>query len=145
MAKTKISLVILGSVILLIIGALISYFILVFTNNIQTAKTAIEITIQDNSKVYDGTPLSAKEYKITNGTLLKGHNIDINYYGEITEAGIGESNCNLIAFFKTKSLPSILNTSSFKVNSLTFSPLRFNSLIFAILKISFLTKAIKLQ
>ena len=95
MAKTKISLVIIGSLILLVIGALISYFILVFTNNIQTAKTAIEITIKDSSKVYDGTPLYASEYEVTNGTLLKGHSIDINYYGEITDAGVGESNCFL--------------------------------------------------
>lgn len=95
MARTKLSLMIVGSIILLLLGSLITYFLLLATNQISGDSINLEVTILDNSKEYDGTELNATEYEITKGSLLKGHVIEADYYGGITNVGVGESNCNL--------------------------------------------------
>lgn len=91
MAKTKLSLLILGSLISLLLGALITYFLLLGFGQISGERQNIEITLEDSVKEYDGTELNASSYKITGGTLLKGHYIEIDYYGGITNAGSGLS------------------------------------------------------
>ena len=95
MAKTKLSLMILGSIILFMLGALITYFSLLATDQISGEAQNIEITISDNEKEYDGTELNAEDCKVTDGTLLKGHKIEATYYGGITNVGVGQSNCSV--------------------------------------------------
>ncbi len=95
MAKTKLSLMILGSIILFMLGALITYFSLLATDQISGEAQNIEITISDNEKEYDGTELNAENCVVTDGILLKGHKIEATYYGGITNVGVGQSNCSV--------------------------------------------------
>ncbi len=53
-------------------------------------KDPIDITIRSDSasKVYDGTPLTAKDIRIVSGKLEEGHTIDSYSYASLTESGI---------------------------------------------------------
>lgn len=100
MAKTKLSLMIVGSVLLLILGALISYFILLGTGQVGSTKQKIEITLVDKEKEYDGSPLYASDYEITSGKLLNGDRLEIEYINSIIDYGTGESDCNIKIYDK---------------------------------------------
>lgn len=98
MAKMKMSMILLGAIILVIISVVSTYLVLLLTHVIPNDPIKIEITIQDKEKSYDGTPLTADSYEITSGDLLNGHYIELNYIGSITNAGIAKSSAEVRAY-----------------------------------------------
>ena len=112
MEKTKLSLLILGSIILFMLGVLITYFLLLATGQVNGEANKLDITILDNEKEYDGTQLNAEEYEQEG--LLDGHSIQIEYLGGITDVGVGQSDCNVKVF--DGSGREVTNDYSIKIN-----------------------------
>lgn len=59
-------------------------------------KVELEITTKSDSKAYDGTPLVANNYEITNGMLCEGDTIVIEYSGSQTEIGMSSNGVSSI-------------------------------------------------
>ena len=92
MAKMRTSVLLIGTLILVLVTVVATYLILLLTNVIPKDPIKIEITIVDKEKTYDGTPLQADEYTINSGKLLSGHTLDLDYIGSITNSGTIKSN-----------------------------------------------------
>ena len=60
--------------------------------DLVVTKRKIEVTIEDESKIYDGEVLLPQSYNLTKGTLLKGHTLDVTLNGERVEVGLGYAN-----------------------------------------------------
>lgn len=58
---------------------------------LAVTKRKLEVTVEDEEKVYDGTPLLPQTENITKGSLLEGHVLDTVLNGEITDAGTEEA------------------------------------------------------
>ena len=91
MAKMKMSMVLVGAIILVIISVVSTYLVLLLTHVVPNDPIKVEITILDEEKSYDGTPLTASNYEITDGELIKGHRLELIYLGSITDVGIVKS------------------------------------------------------
>ncbi len=63
----------------------------------NTAAIAITVTADDNSKVYDGTPLTDSGWTLTSGTLISGDVLQVTVVGSITNVGTVD---NVITFVK---------------------------------------------
>lgn len=63
-------------------------------DNQTTDKPVIEITSENDSKTYDGTPLINQNYTYT-GTLLEGHTLVVDMYSSITAVGETENAFNV--------------------------------------------------
>ena len=98
MARMRMSMILLGALILVVISVLSTYLVLLLTHVIPNDPINVEITILDKEKTYDGTPLMADSYEITSGKLLDGHKLDITYLGSITDAGVVKSSAQARVF-----------------------------------------------
>ena len=93
MAKMRMSVLLIGATILVLITVVSTYLVLLLTNVIPSDPIKVEILISDVEKVYDGTPLVASNYTFGEGSkLLKGHNLELEYIGSLTDAGSIQSN-----------------------------------------------------
>ena len=63
---------------------------------ITVIKRAITIKTFDKSKVYDGTPLTCKEYEISQGELAENQIVDCNVSGSIVGVGTKENSVSAI-------------------------------------------------
>ncbi|MDE7395045.1 MAG: hypothetical protein K2M95_02850 [Clostridiales bacterium] len=91
MSKFKKSVLIFGALILMTAVALGTFLVLSSMDMIAADPIAVEFTVLDGKKVYDGKPLEADWYYITSGELMKGHSAVVSYSGSITEVGEAES------------------------------------------------------
>ena len=88
MAKMKMSVLLVGAALLVLITIVSTYLVLLLTNVIPSDPIKVEILINDVEKVYDGTPLKADSYTFGEGSkLLKGHTLELEYIGSLTDAG----------------------------------------------------------
>lgn len=63
-------------------AALITFVSLSATGLIETNPIEITLIVSDESKEYDGTPLTAQSYEFKNGDeLLSGHNAEVTFTG----------------------------------------------------------------
>lgn len=54
---------------------------------LTVTQRTLSISSKSDTKIYDGTPLTLHEYHIMEGSLLKGHFLDINFTGTQTQIG----------------------------------------------------------
>ena len=87
MTKRATLIYIVGAIIIGIIGVLTVYFTLIATGAIDTQSHAIVFASGDAEKMYDGKPLTCKEWTITDGELQEGHTAEVTVSGTITDAG----------------------------------------------------------
>ena len=84
------------SILALIIGvALATFIVLSLTDSLKDELIAIEFTVDDADKVYDGEPLKASTCRLTSGDLIEGHTPIISFTGEQTDVGIGFSGLDI--------------------------------------------------
>ena len=91
MTKFRKSLLIFGILVLIIGAALGTFVVLAVTDSLKAERIALEFTVDDAQKLYDGEPLTASSCKITAGQLIEGHTPVVIYKGEQTDVGIGRS------------------------------------------------------
>lgn len=60
---------------------------------LEVTKRNVAVTSKDDSKVYDGTPLTNHDMTITLGSLLSGHSLQMEYSGSQTEVGESPNKC----------------------------------------------------
>lgn len=90
---------VLGILIIICASIIGTYFILMSNNVIKRDKDNIEITIADESKVYDDTKLSPLRYDIVQGktTLDKNkYKLDVTFEGSQTDVGVSSSKAKVI-------------------------------------------------
>ena len=95
MSNFKKSILIFGALILCIAVALGTFLVLSSLHMFTPDPIAVEFTVVDGEKVYDGKPLSADWYYITQGELLQGHRAVVSYEGSITDVGETESDMSV--------------------------------------------------
>ncbi len=92
MSKFKTSILIVGCLMLCLAAALITFVSLSATGLIETNPIEITLIVSDESKEYDGTPLTAQSYEFKNGDeLLSGHNAEVTFTGSQTEFGTSKA------------------------------------------------------
>ena len=91
MTKFKKSILIFGILALIIGVALGTFIVLSLTGSLKSERVAIEFTVENAEKTYDGEPLKATGCKITAGNLIEGHTPIVSFTGEQTDVGIGFS------------------------------------------------------
>lgn len=87
MKKSKASLIILGSILIFLSTIVATYFGLLSMGVIEPKPIEITVTTFDDVKEYDGTPLVASEFEVSEGKLVKGHYIEMTYVESITNVG----------------------------------------------------------
>lgn len=87
MTKFRKSLLIFGILVLIIGVALGTFVVLSLTGSLKAEQIALEFTVDDAQKEYDGKTLKATSYSITDGYLAEGHMPVISFTGEQTDAG----------------------------------------------------------
>ena len=75
MSKFRTSILIFGILIVVVAASLLTVLALYLTGTLKTDPIEIVLTVTDEEKTYDGTPLTAKEYALTSGELLEGHRL----------------------------------------------------------------------
>lgn len=88
--KFKTSILIFGIIVMCLLASLATFLVLASSGVLLTEKAKLEITVQSATKVYDGTPLTANEYKIE-GELADGHKEAVIFTDSQTDAGEGQS------------------------------------------------------
>ena len=63
------------------------YTITVVPGKLTVKQRAITLTAASSSKIYDGRPLTSNSYKISSGSLVKGHKLKADVSGSQTEIG----------------------------------------------------------
>ncbi len=91
MSKFRTSILIFGILIVVVAASLLTVLALYLTGTLKTDPIEIVLTVTDEEKTYDGTPLTAKEYALTSGELLEGHRLSVEFTGSQTDAGESES------------------------------------------------------
>ncbi len=87
MKKSNASLTILGSILIFLTSVVVTYFGLLAIGVIDAKPIEITISINNETKEYDGTPLMASSYEISEGKLVEGHTISISYNDYIINVG----------------------------------------------------------
>ena len=95
MVKSRTSLTIISSILLILISVAATYLGLVSLGYVHTSGIELEIKLSDASKVYDGTALLPSEYEIVSGKLDKGDKLVVEFIGGQTSVGVGVSNANV--------------------------------------------------
>lgn len=88
--KMKSSILIFGIIVMCLMASLATFLVLAACGVLNTEKAKVEITVQAATKVYDGTPLVASEYKIE-GELAEGHKEVVTFTDSLTDASERES------------------------------------------------------
>ena len=91
MTKFKKSLLIFGILVLIIGAALGTFIVLSLTGSLKADAIALEFTVDNAEKEYDGEPLKASGYSLTEGYLIDGHMPIVTFTGEQIDTGIGFS------------------------------------------------------
>ncbi len=63
------------------------YVIKTESGDIYFIDRPITVTVPDSTRVYDGTPLTSSEYKLSAGTLAEGDRLFVTFSASITDAG----------------------------------------------------------
>ena len=77
------------------------YTICVYPGDLTVTPRPLTVTVDDNSKPYDGTPLTASSAKVTEGSLVGDHQISYTFSGTQTVPGTGEGAANATATIKS--------------------------------------------
>lgn len=91
MIKRSKAVYIIGSIIIGMLSVLAVYFALIGAGVVNVTVRRITLTSSSLSREYDGTDLTANEYKITDGSLSKGHNLNVKFTGVQNDAGISQN------------------------------------------------------
>ena len=87
MSRIKTPITILSMLILCCLSALLTYFILLASNVIMVDKPDVTVEILNESKVYDGNPLSTASYDVIDEYLDKSHHVSVTFNNSITNVG----------------------------------------------------------
>jgi len=122
MVKSKTSLAIISSILIVLISVAATYLGLVSLGYVHTNGIKIEIQLKASEKLYDGTPLLATEYELTSGSLSKGDELIVIYTGGQTNAGTSISTANVYVHDKdgydvTKNYTISVKGAELKVNA----------------------------
>lgn len=115
MTKFRKSLLIFGIIVLLIGTALATFIVLSLTGSIKADPIALEFTVDDASKSYDGTPLKGNSYHLSEGALIEGHKPVVSFKGERVE--VGNSLCGLDVKIVNENGYDVSNEYKIKVKS----------------------------
>ena len=66
------------------------------TGNLEILPIVLSVTSMDSTKMYDGTPLRYEEYKVTRGSLLDGHVLNVVFNSFPVLAGTHENKIEVI-------------------------------------------------
>jgi len=55
--------------------------------DIYTVRRRVKFTVEDASKIYDGTPLTSAQYQLTEGSLAAGDRLEVSFGGTLTDVG----------------------------------------------------------
>ncbi len=95
MRKQRTSILIIAIIVIILAAALLTVVGLYAMGLLVTDPIALTFAVQDASKTYDGTPLTASSYELVSGELLEGHTATVSFMGEQTDSGKGESDLNV--------------------------------------------------
>lgn len=87
MTKFRKSLLIFGIIALIIGVALGTFIVLSLTDSLKAEQISLEFTVDDAIKEYDGEPLTATSYSISEGYLIEGHMPVVSFTGGQTDVG----------------------------------------------------------
>lgn len=95
MTKFKKSLLILVALTLVVCAALGTFIALSLTDSLKSEPIALEFTIGNLTREYNGEPQKARKedkdcqklVKLTGGYLIEGHTLDVEFTGEQTDVG----------------------------------------------------------
>lgn len=91
MARFRISILIIGLLIIAVAASLLTVLALYVTGAVVTERIELIYTVLDVKKEYDGSPLFPEEYELTYGELLNGHYAVVEFTGSQTDAGQSRS------------------------------------------------------
>lgn len=114
MSKFKSSILILGILVMCVAASLITYIVLSLSGAIVTEPVELVFTVKDKEKEYDGTPLTADEYTLTEGELTEGHRAVVEYTG--SQTGVGESQSGMTVKIFNENDYDVTRDYAIKVN-----------------------------
>ena len=123
MRKMRSAVLILGGILLCLVASVATFFGLSAAGALAEDPINLTYTIENNTKTYDGEPLVAENYSLTEGTLLEGHEAVVTFVG--SQINAGESESNLQVTILDEEGYDVTNKYTIKVNSglLTVNPL----------------------
>ena len=95
MSKFRISILIIGMLVVVAASSLLTVFGLYMTGALVTDPVELVYAVDDEEKIYDGTPLLPDHYELVSGELIKGHHAVVVFEGSQTEAGTGKSSLSV--------------------------------------------------
>ena len=101
MVKSRTSLTIISSILIVLITIAGTYFGLMSLGYVHTRGIEIEIQLKDASKTYDGETLYASEYEIVSGTLVDGDTINVTITGSQTDVGTSSNTISSVSIKNT--------------------------------------------
>ena len=102
MSKFRSLILIIGLTIIAVAAALLTVLVLYATGTIVTDPIELVYSVKNETKYYDGTPLTLDEngYELISGEILEGHTAQIKTVGSQTNAGESESTLEVKIFDK---------------------------------------------
>lgn len=88
--------IITGSVIIGLVSLLSVIFVLVGGDQLGGSGTGLVFKSADATSVYDGSPLTAAQWELEEGSLKKGHVAQVTVTGSQTDAGVGENTFSVV-------------------------------------------------
>lgn len=79
----------------MVAASLATAFALLATGTIKTDPVELIYSVHDAEKIYDGTPLTATDYRLTKGELLPGHTAQVEILGSQTSVGTSLSDLSV--------------------------------------------------
>jgi hypothetical protein len=79
-----------------IIFVIVVCFTLILTGVVTIPRPIITIESYSADKVYDGKPLMNSSYKIVDGSLKRGHEIEVIVFGSQTEIGESDNHFSVL-------------------------------------------------
>ena len=95
MSKLRKSILIIGIIVIAVAASLGTALALMASGSIKTDPIELVYAVKDEQKVYDGTPLKAKEYRLESGELVVGHRAQVEFLGEQTSVGESASDLSV--------------------------------------------------
>lgn len=115
MRKMRSAVLILGGILLCLVASVATFFGLSAAGALAEDPINLTYTIENNTKTYDGEPLVAENYSLTEGTLLAGHEAVVTFVG--SQINAGESESNLQVTILDEDGYDVTNKYAIKVNS----------------------------
>lgn len=98
MPKLKLSIVLIGSLLLCLVTVLLTYFTLATTGVIETGKIDLSYQVSDKEIEYNGLSNTADEIALISGKLMKGDTANIEFIGQRVEIGSSSINARVTIF-----------------------------------------------